>query len=46
MPGHADAPLQTFAYAREVPGRNLWVWYQVSDDEVRIVGLTRQLTDP
>jgi hypothetical protein len=32
MPGHADAPVQTFD--------------QVSDDEVRIVGLTRQLTDP
>jgi hypothetical protein len=46
MPGQGDAPVQTFAYAREVAGRNLWVWYQVSDDEVRIVGLTRRLTEP
>jgi hypothetical protein len=45
-PGQCDAPVQTFAYAREVPGRNLWLWYQVSDDELTIVGLTRGLADP
>ena len=45
MPGRSDAPVQTFAYARGVPGRNLWVWYQVADGEVRIVALTRQLTE-
>jgi hypothetical protein len=46
MPGQGAAPVQTFAYARKVAGRNLWVWYQVSGDEVRIVGLTRLLTEP
>jgi hypothetical protein len=43
MPGKSDAPVQTFAYARRVPGRNLWLWYQVYEDEVVIVGLTKQL---
>jgi hypothetical protein len=46
MPGQSDKPVRTFAFARAVPGRNLWVGYHVSDDEVRIVGLTRQLADP
>jgi hypothetical protein len=45
MPLTGGASVQTFAYARRVFGRSLWVWYQVSDGEVRLVGLTRQLTD-
>jgi hypothetical protein len=45
MPARSDGPVQTFAYARRVPGRSLWVWYQVANDEVAIVGLTRQLAD-
>jgi len=28
-----------------VPEHNLWIWYQVSDTEVVIVGLTAQLTE-
>jgi hypothetical protein len=45
MPGKTDAPVQTFAYVRKVPARSLLLWYQVTDGEVRIVGLTTQLTD-
>ena len=28
------------AFVRRVPGRNLWVWYTVSDDTVSVVALT------
>ena len=45
MPGADDAPVRTFAFARRVAGRNLWLWYQATAEEVTLVGLTRQLTD-
>jgi hypothetical protein len=28
------------AFVRRVPGRNLWVWYMVSDDTVSVIALT------
>ena len=28
------------AWVRRVPGRNLWVWYQVGDEEVVLVTVT------
>lgn len=28
------------AFVRRVPGRNLWLWYTVSDDSVMVIGLT------
>ena len=44
VPTSGDAPAQRFAYARRLFG-SLWVRYQVSDGEVRLVGLTRPLTE-
>jgi hypothetical protein len=45
VPGAGNVPVQTFAFARQVASRNLWVWYQTSVEEVTIVGLTSRLTD-
>lgn len=45
MPPGEGMNIQAFGHARQVPGRNLWVWYQVSGTEVVIVGLTAQLTE-
>lgn len=28
------------AFVRRVPGRNLWLWYTVTNDVVTVVGLT------
>jgi hypothetical protein len=34
------AAVRRLAYVRRVTGRNLWIWYWPSDDEVRLVALT------
>ncbi len=46
LPAHADIdtflPPTTAAIARRVPGRNLWIWYEVNDaDELVILTITR-----
>lgn len=44
LPGPGDVramvPPTGTAYVRAVPGRNLWVWYVLSDVAVTIVALT------
>jgi hypothetical protein len=32
--------IETLAHCHRVPGRNLWVWYWATDDELRLVALT------
>ncbi len=32
--------VQKLAHVRRVPGRNLWVWYWSTEDEVQLVALT------
>ncbi len=41
LPSTGDEQVQQFAYRRRVPGRNLWVWYQVTEGEIRLLALTR-----
>ena len=41
LPSIGDQQVQQFAYRRRVPGRNLWVWYQVTESEIRLLALTR-----
>jgi hypothetical protein len=47
LPGAADVRAKigssATAFVRRVQGRNLWLWYNVNDDELSLVGLT---TDP
>jgi hypothetical protein len=44
LPGPADThalmPPTGEAFVRRVPGRNLWIWYTVTDREVVVVALT------
>jgi hypothetical protein len=32
--------IETLAHGHRVPGRNLWVWYWASDEELKLVALT------
>jgi hypothetical protein len=41
LPSISDEQVQQFAYRRRVPGRNLWVWYPVTEGEIRLLALTR-----
>lgn len=52
LPAHGDvrtllaaegSQVQVFAYGRCVSGRDLWVWYRVTESEVRLEALTRGL---
>jgi hypothetical protein len=35
--------IQVFVHGRRVPGRNLWIWYRVTESEVRLEALTQEL---
>ena len=39
---HTLRPPTHEAFARRVPGRNLWVWYTTRDDVVFLVALTSE----
>lgn len=44
LPGPDDVraaiPPTGFAYVRRVPGRNLWIWYTFSGDQVALLCVT------
>lgn len=50
LPGLLDTaaliPPTTQAYVRRVGGRNLWVWYRATDDELVAVTITRSAPVP
>jgi hypothetical protein len=40
VPPNDERGIETLAHCHRVPGRNLWVWYWATDDELRLVALT------
>jgi hypothetical protein len=40
VPRPGDDAVRTLAFGHRVPGRNFWLWYWVSDEELTVVGLT------
>jgi hypothetical protein len=43
LPRAGAEEVQLMAHGRQVPGRDLWVWYQATEAEIRLVALTRSL---
>ena len=39
-PTRREEAVQLLAHARRVVGRNLWIWYWATDEEVQLVALT------
>jgi len=39
VPRERDA-VRVLAHGHRVPGRNLWLWYWATDDDLTLVGLT------
>jgi hypothetical protein len=40
VPPDDERAIETLAHGHRVPGRNLWVWYWATDDELCLVALT------
>jgi hypothetical protein len=43
LPPSGGEQVQLLAHGRQVPGRDLWVWYRPTDTELHLVALTQTL---